>query len=94
MTSEDPRNKFAIAQEGDAWKAGFVCGIFAHLLDRAASAAAWDRSLSPVERTKRVDDVANTMSLTERMALRTGLVIRTSPLLGRGIPQQFDRASY
>jgi predicted TIM-barrel fold metal-dependent hydrolase len=49
---------------------GPVCQVFLSLLDKAAAAGAWDKGISPREQMRRLDQVADSMNLQERMAMR------------------------
>ena len=48
---------------------GFVCGVFLKLLDKAAAAGSWDKNLSSKAQQQRLNEVADSMNLQERMAV-------------------------
>jgi predicted TIM-barrel fold metal-dependent hydrolase len=48
---------------------GFVCEIFLRLLNKAADAGCWDKSLSVAEQMRRVDAVADGMNAREQLAI-------------------------
>jgi hypothetical protein len=49
---------------------GPLCQVFLSLLNKASAAGAWDKGISPREQMRRLDRVADSMNLQERMAMR------------------------